>query len=314
MRKNKILITMGDPSGVGPEIIWKLFKNHDLSNYNIKVVGYRQAFKDFSCLDFEIVEPDYIIKDDFIIGRVNPLSGLAAMKSIEFAVGLILSGEADALVTAPINKKSIQLAGYLFPGHTEYLAYLTGAKEYSMMLVGDRIKTVLVTTHLPLKDVPLKIDIDGVYRAIKNAHLSGKFFGNEKPHIAVCGLNPHAGDDGALGDEELDVIKPAIQKALDACIDVSGPYPADSLFAKMLKGFCDIAVVMYHDQGLIPVKMESFGSAVNVTLNLPIIRTSVDHGTAFDIAGKNLASESSLLRAIRVADFMVKNVKSIRNI
>jgi len=236
------------------------------------------------------------------------------MLCVEKAVRMVQDGLADAIVTAPINKKSIQLAGYPFPGHTEFLGYLTDSSDFSMMLAGNKIKTVLVTTHLPIKDVATHITKDTVIKAIKNAYNAGIFFGNPNPHIAVCGLNPHAGDNGAIGLEEEQIITPAINDCKDQGINVTGPYPADTLFAKMLNCFCDIAIVMYHDQGLIPVKMESFGSAVNVTLNLPIIRTSVDHGTAFDIVGKNIASESSLVRAVEIANLMVNNAKSFRNI
>jgi len=312
--KNRILITMGDPSGVGPEIIYKLFKNHNLQDLDLKVVGIKEGFSRFDDLNFEILEPEYYGPRDFPIGRLDPSSGKVAMLSVEYAVRLIQQNRADALVTAPINKKAISLAGYSFPGHTEFLAHLTGCDDFSMMLVGNKIKTVLVTTHLPMKQLAGKITKEAVLKAIKNAHNAGRFFGKVNPHIAVCGLNPHAGDEGALGDEEILIIKPAILEAQCKNINATGPYPADSLFAKMLSGFCDIAVVMYHDQGLIPVKMESFGHAVNVTINLSIIRTSVDHGTAFDIAGKNIASELSLLNAIKTANMMVNNVKFDRNL
>ncbi|MGC8768810.1 4-hydroxythreonine-4-phosphate dehydrogenase PdxA [Calditerrivibrio sp.] len=312
--KNRIAITMGDPSGIGPEIIYKLFKNHNLEDYDIKVVGIKDIFRRFGNLNFDVIEPEYQGEKKFPLGKVNAESGKVSMLCVELAVNLALKKEIDAIVTAPINKKSISIAGYPFPGHTEFLAHLTGSNDYSMMLVGDKIKTVLVTTHSPIKSLPDKITQESVLKAIKNAHSAGRYFGNVQPHIAVCGLNPHAGDEGAIGNEEDLIIKPAIEEAMKIGINATGPYPADSLFARMLSGFCDIAVAMYHDQGLIPVKMESFGNAVNVTLNLPIIRTSVDHGTAFDIAGKNIASELSLLRAIKTADIMINNVKSSKYI
>ncbi len=312
--KNRILITMGDPSGIGPEIIYKLFKNHNFDGIDLKVVGLKEPFSRFGDINFDIIEPDYKGPKEFPVGKLDPNSGKISMLSVEHAVRMVLKNEADAIVTAPINKKSILLAGYNFPGHTEFLAEITNCFDYSMMLMGDKIKTVLVTTHLPMRRLVESINTESVLKAIKNAHNAGRFFGKKEPHIAVCGLNPHAGDNGAIGNEEDIYIKPAIQIAQELGINATGPHPADSLFAKMLKGFCDFAVVMYHDQGLIPVKMESFGNAVNVTLNLPIIRTSVDHGTAFDIAGKNLASEMSLLRAVKIANMMVNNAKSIRNI
>ncbi|MEF3254817.1 MAG: 4-hydroxythreonine-4-phosphate dehydrogenase PdxA [Deferribacterales bacterium] len=309
--KNRLLITMGDPSGIGPEIIIKLFNSHNFDNIDLKVVGIKEAFlKHTNKLNFDIIEPDYNEEREFPLGVINGYSGKAAMLSIELAVKLILNGKADALVTAPINKKAINLAGYNFPGHTEFLGSLTNSTNYSMMLMGDKIRTILVTTHLPLRDVPLKINRSNIEKAILNAHKAGPLFGTNNPHIAVASLNPHAGDNGLLGTEEEEIIIPAIESMQYNGINVSGPYPADTLFAKMLNNFCDFAVVMYHDQGLIPVKMESFGNAVNVTLNLPIIRTSVDHGTAFDIVGKNIASEGSLKRAIEIANMMVNNVKS----
>jgi 4-hydroxythreonine-4-phosphate dehydrogenase len=312
--KNRLLITMGDPSGIGPEIIIKLFKNHQFKDIDLKVVGLRKAFELYGDIDFEIIEPAYDGSKTFTPGEISEHSGKASMLCVERAVRMVQDGLADAIVTAPINKKSIQLAGYPFPGHTEFLGYLTKSSDFSMMLAGNKIKTVLVTTHLPIKHVATHITKHAVIKAIKNAYNAGIFFGNANPHIAVCGLNPHAGDNGAIGMEEEQIITPAINDCKGQGINTTGPYPADTLFAKMINGFCDMAVVMYHDQGLIPVKMESFGSAVNVTLNLPIIRTSVDHGTAFDIVGKNLASESSLVRAVEIANLMVDNAKSLRNI
>ncbi|MCA1927563.1 MAG: 4-hydroxythreonine-4-phosphate dehydrogenase PdxA [Calditerrivibrio sp.] len=314
MKRNKIVITMGDPSGIGPEIICKFFENNHRKDYDIIVAGIKEAFLPYKKVDFDIIEPDFKDERLFPIGKIDKNSGKAAMLSVELAVKMIQEGKADAIVTAPINKKSIQIAGYPFPGHTEYLGYLTNSKNYSMMLIGDRIKTVLVTTHTAIKNVTSQITMEKIINSIVNASNTGSFFGYKDPHIAVCGLNPHAGDNGAIGDEEERIITPAIQHCREKGINVTGPYPADTLFAKMLNGFCHFAVVMYHDQGLIPVKMESFGNAVNVTLNLPIIRTSVDHGTAFDIAGKGLASEGSLRRAVEIANLMVENVKSIGNI
>lgn len=314
MNRNKIVITMGDPSGIGPEIICKFFENNNRKDFDIVVAGIKEAFLPYKNVDFDILEPNFEGNRIFPIGEIDKNSGKTSMLSVELAVKMVQEGKADAIVTAPINKKSIQIAGYPFPGHTEYLGHLTNSKNYSMMLVGEKIKTVLVTTHKPIKDVTSQITKEKIISAIVNANNTGSFFGYKKPHIAVCGLNPHAGDNGAIGDEEETIIIPAIEDCKKKGINVTGPYPADTLFAKMLKGFCDFAVVMYHDQGLIPVKMESFGNAVNVTLNLPIIRTSVDHGTAFDIAGKGIASEGSLRRAVEIANLMVNNVKSIGNI
>ncbi|MGA1862162.1 4-hydroxythreonine-4-phosphate dehydrogenase PdxA [Deferribacter thermophilus] len=322
MKKIKIALTIGDPSGIGPEITCKMIKDYCNSkpeDYELIIVGYYNILKDaFSNIlkddinkyKINIIEPDEKIDFSKIeYGTIKKEYGKASMLFVEKAVKMILNNEADALVTAPINKKAINLAGYDFPGHTEYLGFLSNSYDFSMMLVGNKIRVVLVTTHLPIKDVAKNISKESIKKAIINAHNAGRFFGKDKPNIAVCALNPHAGDGGVLGDEESKLIEPAIKETKQQGINVFGPFPADSLFPKVLFGEYDFVVCMYHDQGLIPVKMESFGAAVNVTLNLPFIRTSVDHGTAHDIAGKNIANYSSLKRAIEVAKEMVKNDK-----
>ncbi|MGA1846112.1 4-hydroxythreonine-4-phosphate dehydrogenase PdxA [Deferribacter abyssi] len=320
MEKIKVAVTIGDPAGIGPEICCKLINEEiQLDGCKILFVGskkvldetFKKVIQSDPLNNYEIVEPDDTVEFESIeFGKIKKEYGRLSMLFVEKAVKMAMTGRVDAIVTCPINKKAIQLAGYKFPGHTEFLGFLTGSKDYSMMLVGDKVKVVLVTTHLPIKQVAKNIDTEKIKKAIINAHNAGKFFGKKTPKIAVCGLNPHAGDEGALGNEEIKIIKPAIHEMKKQKIDVNGPYPADSLFSKVIKGEYDFVVCMYHDQGLIPVKMESFGAAVNVTLNLPIIRTSVDHGTAFDIAGKNLANNFSLKKAIKVAVEMVKNVKS----
>lgn len=323
MGLNKIVVTMGDPAGVGPEIMCKLILDKQFcSKFDLIFVGSKkiieQAFKRIFSVDifpecnFIDVPGNYNLS--YSPGILTAENGRLSIKYIAKAFNLIKSGEAEAMVTCPINKKAISLAGLKYPGHTEYLGFLSKSDNFSMMLVGDKIKVVLVTTHIPIAKVAESIDEDKIIKAIINAHNSGKFFGSTRPKIAVAGLNPHAGDNGAISSEEQQVILPAINKCIEKGIDVHGPIPSDTLFARMLKGEFDIAVVMYHDQGLIPVKMESFGNAVNVTINLPFVRTSVDHGTAYDIAGKGIASESSLKRAIEIADMMVNNVKSNTNI
>jgi 4-hydroxythreonine-4-phosphate dehydrogenase len=323
MGLNKIVVTMGDPAGIGPEIICKLILDKQFcSQYDLTFVGsktiLKETFKSVFSIDL-LPECNFIDvtgkdKISYSPGVLTPENGRLSIKYIAKAFNLIKAGEVDAMVTCPINKKAINLAGLKYPGHTEYLGFLSKSDNFSMMLVGDKIKVVLVTTHIPIGKVAESITEDKIIKAITNSHNAGKFFGSPNPKIAVAGLNPHAGDNGAIALEELQVISPAVNKCVEKGVNVHGPIPSDTLFARMLKGEFDIAVVMYHDQGLIPVKMESFGSAVNVTLNLPFIRTSVDHGTAYDIAGKGVASESSLKRAIEVADMMVNNVKSNTNI
>lgn len=214
----------------------------------------------------------------------------------------------DAMVTAPINKQSLQEGGFDYPGHTEMLADLTGTRDFVMMLAGEKLRVVLVTIHCGLAQVPLLLNPEIISRTILITHRSlQKHFGLAQPRIGVAGLNPHAGEAGLFGREEQEVIRPAVQAARDQGVDASGPHPPDTLFYQAVKGRFDVVVCMYHDQGLIPLKLLHFDDGVNVTLGLPIIRTSVDHGTAYDIAGKGLACPASLLSAVRVAVQMAKN-------
>lgn len=319
MKKIKIAVTTGDPAGVGPEISCKFAReltgNED---YEIIFISHEEMFMRniHSIFNSEppamkIVEPAE--KMDFPVehGKIKPEYGKASMLYVEKAVQMALDKEVDAIVTCPINKASIKAGGYDFPGHTEFLGHLTKTRNFSMLMVGNKIRCVLATTHLPMEKLTESLNENCIMNAILNAHSAGQFFcGKRETKIAVCGLNPHAGDKGALGEEEITLIEPVIEIAKAGGMDVSGPYPADSLFPRVAKGEFDFVVVMYHDQGLIPVKLEAFGNAVNVTLNLPIIRTSVDHGTAFDIAGKGIAEHKSLVRAVDVAVEMVKNAQS----
>lgn len=318
MEDVKIAVTMGDPAGIGPEILCKILTDKEFCRkYSFEVVGSRKVleytFKNILKIqyvpDFIVHDIDTVSIDRYKVGVIEPEYGRSSIKYIAKAYNLIKNKKISAMVTCPINKKSIKLAGLKYPGHTEYLGFLSRRKDFSMMLAGDKVKVVLVTTHIPLKDVSKSISVENIFETIRNAHNAGRFFGRKIPKIAVAGLNPHAGDNGAIADEEAFVIEPAVKMALNKGYNVAGPMPADTLFPKMLNGEYDIAVVMYHDQGLIPVKMESFGSAVNITLNLPFVRTSVDHGTAFDIAGKGIANENSLKKAIEVAFKMVKNAQ-----
>lgn len=319
MEKIKLAITTGDPAGIGAEIACKFAESlTGNEEFDIILVTYEKIIRHtYETLlkkpmpELNIVEPEEKMDFDIEYGVIKPEYGKASMLFVEKAVRMAQSGEADAMVTCPINKASIRLGGYNFPGHTEFLGHLTKSKRFSMLMVGNNIRCVLATTHVPMCDLVEKLDEKAVMNAILNAQNAGMFFcGKRQPKIAVCGLNPHAGDNGALGDEEMTFIGPVIEIAQTEGIDVSGPFPADSLFVKAARGEYDFVVVMYHDQGLIPVKLEAFGNAVNVTLNLPIIRTSVDHGTAFDIAGKNIAAHHSLVRATDVALEMVKNARS----
>jgi len=241
-------------------------------------------------------------------GSVSSESGRASLGYIESAVQNVLENKIDCIVTAPISKEAIHRAGSQFPGHTEMLAELSGSKEVAMMFEGDKFKVVLVTIHQALKKVPELLNEEKIYRIINLTNESLiKYFGVIKPKIVVCGLNPHAGEAGAFGSEESDIIIPAINKARLNGMNIEGPLPPDTLFYYASKGRWDLVVSMYHDQGLIPFKMINFEKGVNVTLGLPFIRTSPDHGTAFDIAYKGTANPTSMIEAIKVAINMYQN-------
>jgi 4-hydroxythreonine-4-phosphate dehydrogenase len=303
-------VTLGDPAGIGPETVAKLLTDRIfLEKYPFIPVGPRYILEDLFGrvlkldVDFEIADDGYAnYPIEFGVHKAE--YGELAMFMVRNVYKMVLAHKVSAIVTSPINKHSIQLAGYDYPGHTEYLGALTASNNYSMMLASSKLRVITATTHLPIRDVSARLTSASVLNAVKNAHdACVKLFGIKKPIVAVCGLNPHAGDSGTLGNEEEVVIKPAIDKAVKLNINATGPHAADSLFAHPEK--FDIAVSMYHDQGLIPVKAS--GEAVNITLNLPVIRTSPAHGTAFDIAGKGLADASSLRLAIITAHLIALN-------
>ncbi|MDD5773122.1 MAG: 4-hydroxythreonine-4-phosphate dehydrogenase PdxA [bacterium] len=315
MGKPVIGITMGDPAGIGPEIIGKILLNKNINRICVPlVIGDKRFFVvgangrsplcKINIIDLKNADPKKIP-----VGKISAQAGKASIEYIDKAVELIRKGDIQAMVTAPINKESVSLAGLKFPGHTEYLAHLTKTKKFAMMLAGGKIRVVLVTTHMALRDVARNITADKIYEkiSIANAGLT-KWFGKKKPLIAVCSLNPHGGEGGLFGGEEAEFIEPAIKKAKKENIRVEGPFASDTLFVKANQGMYDAVIVMYHDQGLIPLKMASFGNAVNITLGLPFIRTSVDHGTAFDIAGKGIAGTGSMEAAIKLATQMVKSM------
>ncbi|BDU50677.1 4-hydroxythreonine-4-phosphate dehydrogenase PdxA [Haliovirga abyssi] len=341
--KNKILITMGDPAGIGPEIILKFYKDFfskSGNNFIPVVVGDKEILKyyigkynlDLKVEDIlgnyknreeikniiskniiPIINVEHKTIDENIakakeleIGIPTKQSGKMSMLYIEKALELTKDKTFDAMVTAPISKEAINLAGYHYSGHTSFLADNTNTKNYAMILKGDKITVVLNTTHLSLNDAIKKVKKENILKKIKLANKAKKLLGI-KTKIAVSGLNPHNGEGGLFGDEEIKEILPAVEEAKKLGIEVEGPIVPDTLFVRMLKDEFNIAVVMYHDQGLIPMKMESFGLGVNITVGLPIIRTSVDHGTAYDIAGKNLADYGSLKKAVGVANIIIEN-------
>jgi len=321
-------ITMGDPAGIGPEIIIKAFSDNRIFEVCRPIV-----FGDEKILNRELKHAKTSLKllpldsikdasfkpgaiainpvssldpDRTIYGKPDKKTGAAMAGYIKAAVSSALAGEINAVVTAPINKKSLQDAGCDFPGHTEMLAHLTRTKEVVMMLAGSTLRVVLVTIHCALKNVAPSLDPDRILRTIEvtNSNLK-KYFSIEKPRIAVASLNPHAGENGLFGKEETEIIVPAINKAKEKGINATGPFPSDTLFYSASKGAFDAVVCMYHDQGLIPLKLLHFEDGVNITLGLPIIRTSVDHGTAYDIAGKGIANPTSLISAVKTASEMV---------
>lgn len=321
-----LAVTMGDPRGVGPEVIVKALNSPALPRRaRLLVVGSAtvlrhtahalgQALRAPTVWDVESDARGHAVLDldNFPVERLEPrkpdaLSGRAALDYIERAVGLVLAHEADALVTAPISKEAIAAAGSPFPGHTEMLAALSKARRPVMLLVSAKLRVALVTTHLALRDVPGAIRPDDIVEIAQVLTQSlRRLFGIAEPRLAVCGLNPHCGDGGRFGDEEGRLVAPAVDGARGAGITLAGPEPADSVFAQAVRGRYDAVLALYHDQGLIPVKLSGLGRVVNVTLGLPFIRTSVGHGTAYDIAGTGRADERSLLAAIRLAARMVR--------
>jgi 4-hydroxythreonine-4-phosphate dehydrogenase len=279
----RVAITVGDPAGIGPEIA-------------------QQAINDARVT--AVCEPVMYGPPDlgrFVPGQLSGEAGRAAYDTIVAAVGDAMTGKVDALATAPINKEAFALAGLPWHGHTELLAHLTGVTSVAMMFYAEVLRVVLATIHVPLADVPRLLTRGELERIVRLTARELPRFGYPAPRIAVAGLNPHAGEHGVLGHEESVVHEPAVAACRADGIDVSGPFPADTVFARASRGEFDAVVACYHDQGLIPIKLLAFGKAVNVTLGLPIIRTSVDHGTAFDIAGRGLADHGSLVEAIRLA-------------
>lgn len=314
MTKIRCGITMGDPSGIGPEVIAKALKKAQIRALaDFVVVGDLWVFRKSHQLSaisaqLDFVDLKNVSKKEFAFGKVRAEYGKAAVEYLDKALELIKDKKIDCLVTGPVNKKSINLAGFDFTGQTEYIAQAFGVKDALMMLLNKKLRVVLLTRHIPLKEVAKNLSREKIARTILNT-ASGlrTFLAIRNPQIAVCGLNPHASDNGVIGDEERELIMPAIKKAKLKGVKVCGPFPADTIFQKALKGQWDCLVCMYHDQGLIPLKLSGFSSAVNVTLGLPFVRTSPGHGTAFDIVRKNIADPASLIEAVKTAIQCTKN-------
>jgi 4-hydroxythreonine-4-phosphate dehydrogenase len=282
----RVALTVGDPAGIGPEIVEKAIADPRVLEVCQPIV-YGPCPKDAAAR--------------FPAGRVSAEAARAAHETIVAAVQDARAGRVDAIATAPISKEAFALAGLRWPGHTELIAELCGTPRVAMMFYAESLRVVLATVHVPLSAVPRLLTPGRLRSVIELAHASLPRFGWPTPRLAVTGLNPHAGEHGLLGPEEEEVIAPTVEACRADGIDVRGPFPADTLYVRAVRGEFDAVIACYHDQGLVPVKLLAFGEAVNVTLGLPIVRTSVDHGTAFDIAGRGVADPGSLVAAVRLA-------------
>jgi 4-hydroxythreonine-4-phosphate dehydrogenase len=287
--KPRVAITVGDPAGIGPEVAARAADDPRVLEA-CEPVLYRPP-----------AEPT------FTAGALSAAAGRAAYDVIVRAVADARRGDVQAIATAPVNKEAFRAAGLEWAGHTDLLAHLTGASHVAMMFYSEALRVVLATVHIPLADVPRALTQASLEATIALTARELPRFGIAQPRVAVAGLNPHAGEHGLFGREEQVAIEPAIAACRARGIDVSGPYPGDTVFVRARKGDFDVVIACYHDQGLIPVKLVAFGQAVNVTLGLPIIRTSVDHGTAFDIAGKGIADPESMIAAVLLAARLAKS-------
>jgi 4-hydroxythreonine-4-phosphate dehydrogenase len=303
----RLALTTGDPAGIGPEVVLKALAAPERPDADLLVYGplalleeraRRFSLRLPSTLGAEMVDVPAV--DEVRLGSPSLPGGRAAAEAVLAAARDALAGRVDALVTAPISKEALHIAGYHWPGHTEMLADAAGVSDVAMMFVGGGLRVALLTIHQSLRSVPDAIRPDLVTRVVRLVHRELPRLG-ARGTIALCGLNPHAGEGGLLGSEEHAVLAPAVAILREEGIDVAGPFPADSLFVRAVRGEFAAVVAGYHDQGLIPVKLASFGKAVNVTLGLPFVRTSVDHGTGFDIVEKGTAQEGSFLEAMRLA-------------
>lgn len=328
MNRPIIGLTMGDPAGIGPEVILKSLAQHKIHKicrpivigdantirHNLGILNLDIEIRVVSKVNEAHFAPRIVNVFDLMNvdlhelepGITSGMAGKAAVEAITKAVELSMKKEIDAIATAPLNKEAMFMAGYKYPGHTEILADLTQTKDFSMMLVTENLKVIHVSTHVSLAEAITRVKTERIRTVIQIAQDTLTRMKLANPKIAVAGLNPHASEGGLFGNEELAEIIPAIEDARKSGIQVSGPYPPDTVFYRASKGEFDIVVVMYHDQGHIPIKLMGFDTGVNVTVGLPIIRTSVDHGTAFDIAYQGKADESSMIEAIELAAKMVE--------
>jgi 4-hydroxythreonine-4-phosphate dehydrogenase len=314
-RPARIAISIGDPAGIGAEIAlkalhdqsvaslaqWMLIADSAALNASRRVCGIDPATLPCTVVDTGTLAADHVIE----FGQLRAAYGLAAITYVKRAVELCMNGEADAMVTGPLNKEAVTLSGQAFCGHTEYIAELAGAPEPRMLLYSEKLATVHVSTHISLEQA-CRLDRAHIVRTIQLGNDALIWLRRRAPRIAVCGLNPHAGEHGLFGREDAEIIAPAIAEARALGIDCTGPHSPDTIFVRALRGEFDLIVAMYHDQGHIPMKLIDFEGGVNVSLGLPIIRTSVDHGTAFDIAGRNQADATNMKAAMRLAARMAE--------
>lgn len=320
--KPEIAISMGDPAGIGPEVLVKALADPDVTNLaRWRIAGDSSVLRETEKLTglplpgpevATILDQGLAPPEGFPTGKLSAACGRAALSYVRAAVQLCLDGRAVAVVTGPLNKEAVTMAGENFSGHTEFIAEMCGASDSRMLLVNDRLRIVHVSTHVPLRQA-CNLEPARILRTIELGKEAMELLGIVDPRIAVCGLNPHAGESGLFGEEDRRFIAPAIEAARRKGIRSEGPVAADTVFLKSARGEYDLVVAMYHDQGHIAAKLLDFEHTVNVSLGLPIIRTSVDHGTAFDIAGKNLADASSMKAAMKMAAAMSSRAVLRRN-
>ena len=321
--QNIIGLTMGDPAGIGPEIILKSFLDDRVKAYPVVVIGSFDVMDkvmkvigisgiklkriqsveeaDFQLGTLNIIDMNNVDIKVLVPGVVQAMAGNAAFEYVKVAAELALKGEIQAVATAPLNKEAMHLAGHNFPGHTEILGHFTNTKDFAMLLYDDLLKVIHVSTHVSLKKAIETLNKERIASVIQIAQDTMKLLGTENVRIGVAGINPHAGEGGLFGDEEIREIIPAIESKKKEGINVQGPIAPDTIFLRAKEGEFDIVIAMYHDQGHIPLKLLGFHSGVNVSAGLPIIRTSVDHGTAFDRAWKGISNPSSMIQAIMLA-------------
>jgi 4-hydroxythreonine-4-phosphate dehydrogenase len=320
-KKPTIVVTMGDPAGVGAEVVLKALVDPALAGLaewviigDAAVLDRAGGICDIRAQDVRarVIDLKALPENAGLrFGQLSAAAGAAAVEYVRVATEMCLRGEADAMVTAPLNKEAVTLSGRRFSGHTEYIAELCRARECRMLLASARLCVVHVSTHIALCEA-VKLQARRILRTIELGHQAMRLLGYAKPRVAVCGLNPHAGEHGLFGTEEAEFILPAVELAREQGILCDGPAPPDTIFLRASRGAYDLVVAMYHDQGHIPMKLLDFEEAVNISLGLPIIRTSVDHGTAFDIAGQNRADARNMKAALRMAAAMAANRARMR--